>query len=332
MTLIKKQRNQTSPKKINIGQSAHFPTTYTGVFVGKEAIFMGLKTKALKSILGQRLTSKTKASGFLKKAGGWSWYLYSPILVAKIPNEAGTYSYYVYDGDHRLMMYRMVFGDEKTIPCYVQTFKEQKEVAELFNQINARRRTSVTKEQQFICDFFAENSEVIELEKILRYVGLRVADNPKASATNTHEIPLGSSDPHIPVNALRQCVKISDDNVAFEKATSLLKKSFPNDDELLSELVQGLTFLFQLYEKSFQKTKRGRVADPYAKFCEFFEAYTTVKGSQKELANAWKESGGRVHHKEKECIALGMLKDFVKSNYGSMLKGKFSLKKLKDLL
>jgi hypothetical protein len=100
----------------------------------------------------------------------------------------------------------------------------------------------------------------------------------------------------------------------------------------LSELVQGLTFLFQLYEKSFQKTKRGRVADPYAKFCEFFEAYTTVKGSQKELANAWKESGGRVHHKEKECIALGMLKDFVKSNYGSMLKGKFSLKKLKDLL
>ena len=289
----------------------------------------------LESILGQRITSIKKARAFLKKAGGWDWNLYSPILVAKIKRPDGGYDYYVYDGDHRLLMYVMVFGDEGKIPCYVIEAKSKREVARRFNLINARRRTAVTKEQQFICDYHAGEPEVVALAKTLQTLGIRVADDISRKADHLHEIPVGSSAPAISANALRQCVRESQDLVApgkaFDQAVNLLKKSFPKDIELRSELVQALTLFFKMYAGSFAK-KRLRIGNAFAQFELFFGAARSLFTSQKSLADQWKRDGGRVHHREKECIALGMLQAFLRSPQGKMLTTHFRTKPLETLI
>jgi len=330
MLNAKQKRNDTSYKKINLGQSPQPFADYS--VVGKPGKFSNLPISQLESILGQRITSIKKAKAFLKKAGGWDWSLYSPILVARIRRRDGGYDYYVYDGDHRLLMYVMVFGDEETIPCYVIDFKSTQEVAERFNQINARRRTAVTKEQQFICDFYAQNKEVQVLAQVLASVGLRVADDKRRAGDNLHEVPAGSSDPAISANALRECVKVADNGNAFYRASKLLKHCFPGDNEVRSELVQSLTLFFKLYDTSFAKTNMRRVKDPFKNFCEFFGAVKATQSSQQELAELWKKAGGRVHHKEKECIALGMLEHFLTSPQGNMLKTHFNLLRLEKLI
>tara|TARA_R110000824_G_scaffold19371_3_gene75085 strand:+ start:370 stop:1368 length:999 start_codon:yes stop_codon:yes gene_type:complete len=330
MLNTKQKRNDTSSKKINLGHIARPFPDYS--VVGKPGKPRDLLISQLESILGQRITSVKKAKAFLKKAGGWDWSLYSPILVARIRRQDGGYDYYVYDGDHRLLMYVMVFGDEETIPCYVVDFKSTQEVAERFNQINARRRTAVTKEQQFICDFYAQNKEVQVLAQVLASVGLRVADDKRRVADNLHEVPAGSSDPAISANALRECVKVADNGNAFNRASKLLKDNFQGDNEVRSELVQSLTLFFKLYEISFAKTNVRRVKDPFKNFCEFFGAVKVTQSSQQELAELWKKAGGRVHHKEKECIALGMLEHFLTSPQGNMLKTHFNLLRLEKLI
>jgi hypothetical protein len=327
MSNTKQKRNDTSSKKINLGQSAP-----SFAVVGNPGKFSNLPISQLESILGQRITSEKKAKAFLKKAGGWDWSLYSPILVARIRRFDGGCDYYVYDGDHRLLMYVMVFGDDGAIPCYVNDFGSTQEVAERFNQINARRRTAVTKEQQFICDFYAQNKEVQALAQVLVNVGLRVADDKSRVGDNLHEVPAGSSDPAISANALRSCVKVADNGSAFYRASKLLQHSFPGDNEVRSELVQSLTLFFKLYDTSFAKTNMRRVKDPFKNFCEFFGAVKATQSSQQELAELWKKAGGRVHHKEKECIALGMLEHFLTSPQGNMLKTHFDLLRLQKLI
>ena len=299
--------------------------------IGNPGKSLDLPISQLESILGQRITSKKKAKAFLKKAGGFDWNLYSPILVARIPRNDGAYDYYVYDGDHRLLMYTIVFGAEGTIPCYVIDAKSIQEVARRFNLINARRRTAVTKEQQLICDFHAGEPEVVELANKLQELGIRVADDITRPGDTLHEVPVGSSDPAISANALRQCVKIAAETDSFDRAVKLLKDSYPDDNELRSELVQALTLFFDVYQASFAK-KRLRVGDPLLKFKEFFGAAKAMLTTQKLLADQWKRDGGRVHHKEKECIALGMLKAFLNSPQGNMLKTHFKVRQLENLI
>ena len=314
----------------SVGNSSQLTSSYS--VVGKPGTFMDLPVSSLKSILGQRITSEKKAKQFLKKAGGFDWSLYSPILVARLKTSEGSYVYYVYDGDHRRLMFMMVFGEEGNIPCYVIDFKTTREVAERFNQINARRRTSVTKEQQFVCDYFAENAEVQDLCQVLMSVGLRVADDCKLPGDGLHEVPLLSDDPAISANALRQCVKVSDGTPAFSKAAILLKQCFPKDRELLSELIQSLTLFLKTYESSFANTRIRRVKDPFAQFSTFFKTVASTKENQRDLANQWKFEGGRIHHKEKECTALGILEGFLQSPQGRMLKTHFRRDKLEKLI
>tara|TARA_Y100001938_G_scaffold127524_1_gene180467 strand:- start:374 stop:1396 length:1023 start_codon:yes stop_codon:yes gene_type:complete len=335
MLNAKHKRKSTSSKKINLGQSVPPYPKYGVVNDSSEGEFHKLPIVCLKSILGQRITSEKKAKAFLKKAGGWDWSLYSPILVARIKRPDGGYDYYVYDGDHRLLMYVMVFGAEATIPCYVIDASSKREVARRFNLINARRRTAVTKEQQFICDYHAGEAEVVALEKTLHTLGIRVADDITRNGDNLHEVPVGSSEPAISANALRQCVKTAEDGMvsgkAFEQAVKLLKKSFPTDIELRSELVQALTLFFKIYAGSFAK-KRLRIGNAFAQFEMFFGAAKALFTSQKSLADQWKRDGGRVHHKEKECIALGMLQAFLRSPQGNMLTTHFKTKPLETLI
>jgi hypothetical protein len=329
MINAKQKRSCTSSKKTSLGLPAQ-PFASYGV-VGNPGHFDLLPVSILSSILGQRITSKKKVIAFLKKARGFDWSLYSPILVARITNEDGSYSYYVYDGDHRLMMFTLTFGPDDKIPCYVVDFNNTREVAERFNQINARRRTSVTKEQQFICDYFADNQEVKRLSKVLSNVRLRVADDSSCAPNGLHEVPLHSSDPAISANALRQCVRVAGTTSAFKDATNLLKSSFPNDSEVLSELIQSLTLFLKTYESSFAKGTK-RVPDPFAQFTTFFKTVASTKANQKDLANMWKFAGGRIHHKEKECTALGILEGFLQSPQGKLLKSRFKRNKLENLI
>lgn len=329
MLNAKHKRKNTSSKKTLQGHPAQTSTPY-GV-QGEAGHFDELPISILTSILGQRITSIKKVRGFLKKANGFDWGLFSPILVARIENKYGSYSYYVYDGDHRREMFRLTFGEDAKIPCYVIDFNNIKEVAERFNQINARRRSSVTKEQQFICDYFAGNQEVEELAKTLSNLGLRVADDVSREPDNLHEVPLGSSKHAISANALRECVRVSGDTPAFKHASSLLKSSFPHDAALYSELIQSLTLFLKTYKDELNKST-DVVSNPFANFTEFFMNAASTKASQRDLANLWKFSGGRIHHKEKECTAIGLLEEFLQSPQGKNLRSHFKRSKLKSLI
>jgi hypothetical protein len=327
--VAKDKRSYTSNKKAILGHSVQPLLTYKPV--GKKGHFDELSVSTLSSILGQRITSDKKVRSFLKKANGFDWALYSPILVARIDNKDSSYSYYVYDGDHRKEMFLLTFGPEAKIPCWVTDFDNMTDVAVRFNQINARRRTSVTQEQQFICDYFAGNQEVKELSKTLSKFGLRVADDKRRVPDGFHEVPLYSSDPAISANALRQCVKVSGTSSAFKDASALLKRSFPNDSEIFSELIQSLTLFLKTYENEFAKSTK-RVPNPFANFATFFITVASTKANQKDLANMWKFAGGRIHHKEKECTALGILDGFLQSPQGKLLKTLFRRRKLENLI
>ena len=130
-----------------------------------------------------------------------------------------------------------------------------------------------------------------------------------------------SSGPRVKIGAFKRTVKHGLDNA--NEATSLMKLTWPDDEELKAELMEALAILYKLYEPL--QSQRSRIADD---FRTWFKD-TLFMYMQRDVAMDYKNSGGAVVNHHALCIARGILKDFRKITMPSGAASKYKQAKLK---
>jgi hypothetical protein len=292
------------------------------------------------AIPGQRPTKREKLKDHMDKEGKdfgqpnalFNWALWSPPNVAKWYVDGKPVSK-IYDGDHRRHMYALSHPDESMIPAWVVEVNDEAEAIDCFIKSQSTRRTSLSPEDLFICNWHKKKPEALELGKVLKECGLRVASDPEIMDPQ-HSVPPSSAKPAVPVAAFKRCVAMCRDKKSGVLDTGPLKyansffASFGCDESYTSEEYQGMVALAYFFPKAVSNKKwesyvRGRLGD-------MFE----MEGSRKSAFSRYKVLGGDVHRKAAQSIARGIADRLVgmtscPEDLGKYLKNKTIRSKLK---
>tara|TARA_R110002020_G_scaffold473305_1_gene702384 strand:- start:85 stop:996 length:912 start_codon:yes stop_codon:yes gene_type:complete len=239
-----------------------------------------------------RDTQSKRIRKYLKP--GWIWALYSPIIVAKFPNE--NKEMLLLDGDHRRHMFKLAFPEEKVIPAYVVQVDSMKKYHELFVELNFKNRANISREEVFVHQVKAMDSDAVKINNELINCGVSVYGSSEPGGT------VGDvNGPKVKVGAFNRTL---DRGPAHAKrATKILTASWPDDEKLCGELMEAIAVLCMVY--------------PYlrngSKIALDFENWFSIHLSpfkQNLIAKMYKDRGGAVVNKHAESIARGLITEF----------------------
>lgn len=246
---------------------------------------------------------------------GWNWNLYTPISVAEFPEESGI-SMKLLDGDHRRHMYMLVFPNRTHIRANVFQVSNMEEYHRLFTQINLYNRKNASKEEVFVHDVKAQFPEALATMRDLIACGVCVH---------------GSSDPGgvigivgaptVKIGAFKRTIKHGQTNAIC--ATTLMKATWPDAEDLKAELMEALAILYRYYKPL--QSQRSQIAKDF----KTWFAVTQSVYSQRDVALDYKNAGGNVVNRHALCIARGLIKDFRKVTLRGGATSSYKQKKLK---
>jgi hypothetical protein len=252
--------------------------------------------------LVNRATQVKQVKKLLKP--GFDWALFTFPIVAVFPD--GTE--YLLDGDHRRAIYKCTYPVEKMMPCIKIQVSSEEEYHKLFYQINWSQRKNANREQVFVHQVLAAEPTALELRDQLIRCNLCICGSPEKFGT------VGAPDSkRITKGAFQKALKRGEDNV--KSAVRLLSKTWPSDEKIQGELLEGVTTLFSVH-KCFSD---GSIID--VDFKNWFKKYMSIY-TQYSVASDYKIKGGRVHHKHGESIAHGLILEYRKVNGGCNLQYK----------
>ena len=217
----------------------------------------------------------------------------------------------LFDGDHRRHMFQIAFPKQTHMDAFVVNVADEAEAIGLFIKHNKTRRSAITADQLFICEWNKGEPDSLELGNVLKTIGLRVAaDSTVYDAL--HSVPRNSSKPHVSVNALRRSVAMCTDkkgnfDIAPLKYACAFFSSFGPASEYAAEEFQGMVALGYYFSNVNTNTQWGVwVADR-------LDDLISTHGSRKDAFVWLKERGGDRHRKSAQCIALGIAEYLRKS-------------------
>ena len=243
-----------------------------------------------------RPTKESTISAYLKD--GFSWSKFSPIIVAKFPNG----DLYLLDGDHRRHMWKLSFPDEETISAYVVEVADEAEYHLLFAAINKHNRKQASAEETFLHEYLGGEPEAIKTATALFACDLAIEGSPD----DLQQGYVGSStDPLVTVTGFRRALKHGTPQV--KRAAATIKSAWPADRRIQTELLDGLSLLYNTYPILSSTRKNNKVRNEF----EAWFGNHMCGVPQKNKARDWKERGGNIHWCQTECTALGILKEFL---------------------
>tara|TARA_R110000824_G_scaffold16341_1_gene67859 strand:- start:49 stop:966 length:918 start_codon:yes stop_codon:yes gene_type:complete len=252
--------------------------------------------------LVNRATHATQIKKLLKP--GFDWALFTFPIVAVFPDGKE----YLLDGDHRRAIYACAYPDKETMPCIKIQVSSEKEYHKLFYQINWSQRKNANREQVFVHQVLAEEKDALALRDQLIRCNLCICGSPEeygtVGAPNSKRITKG---------AFQKSLKRGEENV--KAAVQMLSETWPEDEKIQGELLEGITILFSLH-KCFSD---GSIID--VDFKNWFKNHMSIY-TQHSVASDYKIRGGRVHHKHGESIAHGLILEYRKVNGGCNLQYK----------
>ena len=272
------------------------------------------------------INRNTKASVLQKYLkNGWDWNKYTPVIVARFPDGKEK----LLDGDHRRHMFRTVFPDEKTMPAYFINVGSKAEYHRLFHAINWSARANASASEVFVHQFHGEDPDAVEIVNALSKCGLCVhgSDDDGGKVGD----PTGMS---VSIVSFQKSLKTYD---AFKTkeykgpnhvkmAAEAYRRAWPlseSETQMRSELFGALSLIYSLYPELY-------AGNAIQKDWENWFKSTLSSQTPRLKATSWKLLGGKVHHKEFQSIALGMLKEFQDTT--GQTKATYKKKKLKQEL
>ena len=252
------------------------------------------------------INRNTKASVLQKYLkSGWDWNKYTPVIVAKFPDGKEK----LLDGDHRRHMYRTVFPQERTMPAYFIEVENKAEYHRLFHAINWSARANASASEVFVHQYHGEDPDAVKIVYALSQCGLCVhgSDDTGGKVGN----PSGMS---VSIVSFHKSLKAYDGfgTEAYrgpyyvKMAAEAYRRAWPLSDkeaQMRSELFGALSLVYSLYPELY-------AGNAIQKDWENWFENTLSSQTPKLKATSWKLLGGKVHHKEFQSIALGMLKEF----------------------
>jgi len=246
---------------------------------------------------------------------GWNWNLFVSIAVAEFPPESG-HGLLLLDGDHRRHMFIETFPDRAEIPALIYQVADLEEYHDLFTKLNLYNRKNATKEEVFVHDVKALLPAALNTTRDLTGCGVCVHGSSDPGGI------VGLLDgPRVKIGGFKRTVKHGLDNAIA--ATSLMKLTWTEDEELKVELMEALAILYKLYTPL--RSQRSQIADDFRTwFMNTLSIYT-----QRDVAMDYKNSGGAVVNRHALCIARGILKDFRKITMPGGTTSKYKQAKLR---
>ena len=233
---------------------------------------------------------------------GWDWKKYTPIIVGRFPSGDEK----LLDGDHRRHMFRSVFPEETTMPAYFIEVGSKEEYHDLFYEINWSARANATKSEVFVHQYHAKNQDALDKTRALKECKLAVhgSDDADGRVGDCTGMPVS-------IVSFEKSLKAYDNFGTDEyagpyytkMAANAYRRAWPSEKEIRSELFGSLALIYSLYPELY--SGNGIQADWENWFRNSLKDY-----SPKGKATSWKLLGGKIHHKEFQSIALGMLREF----------------------
>lgn len=276
------------------------------------------------SIKGQRPTMAKRVRELLDQEGGFQEILFSPVLVAHIRE---TDEHLLVDGDHRRCMLRAVDPMETQIDAWVVEVETYEEANTLFKKKNKDAKTKIKSEDVFFNDFASNDKEAIKFGQILSAMKMRITSSP---SDRTGEFSVGDPNgPAIAYTTFKKVYKECAPNTApLYLAADLINHRFKGEEKLQSELFSGLVCFYKTYfdvliSKTNEKNHSAK------QFEKWFKSFVT---SQKR-ARYWKVNGGNVDNHRAESVCIGMLGDFLSTEFATANCEKdLSLERVNSLL
>lgn len=244
-------------------------------------------------------------SRYLKN--GWNWNMFGPIAVAIFPVDSGIEPKLL-DGDHRRHMYMLTFPDETEIPAMFYQVKDMEEYHELFTAINLYNRKNATKEQVYVHDVKSLRKDAVATNQELIKCGLCVY-----GSSDPGGVVGFTPGPRVKIGGFRRALKQGVQNTKY--SAGLIKNTWPQDEEVKVELLEGLAILFNLYPA----LSNGR-----SKISADFETWFITRQAlyeQRVVATDYKSAGGSIVNKAPACVARGIITDFRKVNSPNATRG-----------
>jgi hypothetical protein len=266
----------------------------------------------------QALTNRQTKDSVIKKylKNGWNWNKFCPIIVAEFPesyrNDPDFSEYHnnelpllkLLDGDHRKHMYKWAFPDDTQISAHKISVVSKEEYHRLFYQINWASRKNANKEEVFVHQVLAKESQALETERELKRCGVSIFGSPDIGG-----IVGALNSPYVNHGGFKRCVALGEANV--KKAVETIKSCWGEDENLKAELMEGLTILYKLYP-ILSKPNNNKIKQDFDKF---ISAYA-IMYEQSDAAGQFKDKGGRVHHKHGASITKGIVEFWRDSKKG----------------
>lgn len=241
-----------------------------------------------------RKTNAKTIKGYLKARGGkFDRRLWQEPLVAELPDG----KCYLFDGDHRRVLWKMAYPEAKTMPVQIVKVQSLQEISSLFVTINKTGRKALSANEVFVHEYLGEDSqEAKKLGNILQDCNLKVSLGTGEEGTCVGDV----NGQEVMITGFKKAVS-SCDVRSIQAASKAIQGIWKNDKSIGVELLAGLALIFKntpIQEKH------------YDELIEYLTISKAVDITQKRTSTSFKQEGGNVHNHHEESVAIGLLSKF----------------------
>ena len=243
-----------------------------------------------------RRTDARVIKGYLKASGGkFDRRIWQEPLVAELPD--GTR--YLFDGDHRRVLYKMAYPTKETMPVQVVRVKDKEEISRLFVAINKTARKPLNSNEVFVHEYLGGIQEALNTGQTLTRCNLKVDLGTGEAGTYVGH----SGGQQVKIDGFRKAVKDTG-AASVQDAWSIIQSVWSNQKSIGAEMLHGFALLD--YNTSLLSNNKHKQL-----FEEFLNACKMADITSKKVSTTLKSEGrGKKTNNFPESVALGALLKF----------------------
>jgi|10_taG_2_1085330.scaffolds.fasta_scaffold00828_11 hypothetical protein len=266
-----------------------------------------------------RRTEARQCTKLLTSLGGFQPRRWNAPSVARILNEGG--KLVVWDGDHSRALFMAAYPEATHMPARVEDFADRKEISLYFDHAGSSKGSkNLKKDETLIHLVRAENVLALETHRQLEECGLCVSLGTGEPDSIVGSQQLGAH--QTPSDAFRKTIA-NCGLPSTRRASSLLRKMYPEDKNIQAELLHGMAIVFS----------KGEITGYSAREADFTNTMIRMAGKkQAAFARTTKGMGGNITNKQALCTARGIEQTY--HNHASLENSTVckSLKPLREYL
>ena len=243
-----------------------------------------------------RRTDVKVIKGYLNASGGkFDRRIWQEPLVAELPD--GTR--YLFDGDHRRVLYKMAYPTKETMPVQVVRVKDREEISRLFVAINKTARKPLNSNEVFVHEYLGGIQEALNTGQTLTRCNLKVDLGTGEAGTYVGH----SGGQQVKIDGFRKAVR-STSAVSVQNACSIIQSVWPDQETTKAEMLHGFALLDH-------NTTLLSNSNHKSLFEEFLNGCKMADVTSRKVLTTLKSEGlGKKTNFFPESVALGALLKF----------------------